>query len=252
MARVVSPVLYEVRAITLCDAVTAVFSANEDAEQTPLSARRRATLADVPLSYFVDLRRTGIDVVYLLGVWTTGQAGLQHSIEKLGPDHADTAVSSPFAITQYHVAPELGGDEALRGFKTVANTAGLRVMVDFVPNHLAIDHRWTSEKPWLLVQGSDADAARHPDRYFKFSVPSSAASSDAPTATTEAATTAPQTSAQSAAGASVWLAHGRDPHSGGWRDTVQLNYRHPQLRALMKSILLWCVGGGAGESSWVP
>jgi hypothetical protein len=39
--------------------------------------------------------------------------------------------------------------------------------------------------------------------------------------------------------AGVWIAHGRDPRSGGWRDTAQLNYRHPHTRSLMKAVLVW-------------
>lgn len=206
MARLVAPVLYEVRASVLVDTVAAASLAASGGE------RAAATLADVPAAYWLDLRRTGFDIVYLLGVWTTGAAGLQHSIDKLGDA---TAVSSPFAVTDYHVDPALGGDAALRALRTRAHAAGLRVLLDFVPNHVARDHRWTWEKPWLFVQGSEADAARHRGRFFEVALPPPLAP--------------------------VWLAHGRDPHSGGWADTAQLNYRHPQLRGLMKAILVWCV-----------
>jgi hypothetical protein len=218
MARLVAPVLYEVRASVLVATVAAAARAASGGEPAA------ASLADVPASYWLDLRRVAVDIVYLLGVWTTGAAGLQHSVDKLGDA---TAVSSPFAINEYHVDAALGGDDALRALKAAANAAGLRVMLDFVPNHVARDHRWTVEKPWLFGQGSEADAARHRGRFFEVALP--------PTGGGGGPALPPQPPS------SVWLAHGRDPHSGGWADTAQLNYRHPQLRGLMKAILMWCV-----------
>jgi len=92
-------------------------------------------------------------------VWTTGAAGLQHSVDMIraqleapGPptpvpprSAAEEAVamacSSPFAIVDYAVAPAFGGNDALRVLKARANALGLRLMLDFVPNHMARDHR---------------------------------------------------------------------------------------------------------------
>ena len=160
---------------------------------------------------------------------------------------AAIATSSPFAITDYHVAPEFGGDDALRSLKAAANAAGLRVMIDFVPNHMARDHRWTLDKPWLFVQGADSDAVRHRDRYFQppaTAAAGGAASANSSTASSDGVVGTAITAVSAAASvptSGTWLAYGRDPHSGGWRDTVQLNYRHPQLRGIMKAILVWCV-----------
>jgi glycosidase len=72
------------------------------------------------------------------GVWQTGAAGLAVSQQRVPPE---LAVSSPFAVTDYHVDAALGGDEALASLKAHANAYGLRVFVDFVPNHTARDHR---------------------------------------------------------------------------------------------------------------
>ena len=193
--RLVAPLLFEVRACQL------------------LVSCGAASLADIPTAWFADLRRLGFDFLYLLGVWTTGQAGLAHSI-RLGVDPS-VAVSSPFAVTSYHVCPELGGDAALRVFRQQANRVGLRVICDFVCNHVATDHDWTRSYPHLFVQGTDSEAMRHPERYFK------------------------------AEEGGPWLAHGRDMHSAaGWRDTAQLNLRHPHTRALMRGILVYMASSG--------
>jgi glycosidase len=97
------------------------------------------TLADVPGSWLADLRGNGVDIVYVLGVWQTGAAGLAVSQQRVTPP--ELAVSSPFAITDYSVHTALGGDAALRTLKARANAYGLRVLVDFVPNHVARDHK---------------------------------------------------------------------------------------------------------------
>jgi hypothetical protein len=39
--------------------------------------------------------------------------------------------------------------------------------IDFVPNHLAVDHPWTKEAPELLVQGSDNSRNEQPQNFFK-------------------------------------------------------------------------------------
>lgn len=105
------------------------------------------TLDAVPDAWLRGLRARGVDVLYILGVWQTGAAGWQLSYEKLvaqgwsAEAAARDAVSSPFAITAFRVHAALGGNAALARLRLRANAAGLRVMIDFVPNHVARDHR---------------------------------------------------------------------------------------------------------------
>lgn len=105
------------------------------------------TLDSVPDAWLHSLRARGVDILYLLGVWQTGAAGWQLSYNKLlaqgwsAEAAARDAVSSPFAITAFRVHAALGGNAALARLRLRANAAGLRVMVDFVPNHVARDHR---------------------------------------------------------------------------------------------------------------
>jgi hypothetical protein len=82
-------------------------------------------------------------------------------------------------------------------------------MLDFVPNHTALDHRWVREHPEFYVPGTEADLAREPQNY---------------------------TRVETGRGPRV-LAHGRDPYFPGWPDTLQVNYRHPGLRAAMLDVL---------------
>jgi hypothetical protein len=43
---------------------------------------------------------------------------------------------SGFAIADYKVSPELGGDEALKRLRERLHLRGLKLMLDFVPNHM--------------------------------------------------------------------------------------------------------------------
>ncbi len=49
-------------------------------------------------------------------------------------------VGSPYSVYDYRVDEALGGDEGLMAFRHRMRERGLRLMLDFVPNHLAIDH----------------------------------------------------------------------------------------------------------------
>jgi glycosidase len=112
---------------------------------------------------------------------------------------------SPYAIGEYEVLPELGGENALRDFRHHLNEAGMKLVLDFVPNHFGLDCPWIWERPELFVQTN---------------------------------TSTPETFRQSTAGGAVWLAHGKDPYFAAWTDTVQLDYRRPVTRSAMTELLL--------------
>jgi hypothetical protein len=104
----------------------------------------------------------------------------------------------------------LGGDEALARLRTRLQQRGLRLMLDFVPNHTALDHPWVAEHPEYYVAGTEIDLAREPHNYTTVS----------------------------AGGAMRILAHGRDPFFSGWTDTLQLDYGNPTTQEAMADELL--------------
>jgi hypothetical protein len=184
--------------------------AGENASSTNLAPKDSPTLADIPDAYLDDLA-ANFDYVYLVGVWQPSEVALAHSRAK--PDLADledsSLRSSPFAIAEYEPRDEyIGGSEGLAEFRNRLRARGVKLMVDFVPNHVAKDHPWTKDEPDLLMHGSPELLAVEPQNYFEVDgFPGRV------------------------------LAYGRDPFFDGWGDTVQLNYASTKLRHKMQEVL---------------
>ena len=56
---------------------------------------------------------------------------------------------------------KLGGDAALARLRARLRQRGLRLMLDFVPNHMAPDHPWIDEHPDYFVHGSGVTSPAH-------------------------------------------------------------------------------------------
>src|SRR4051812_33428753 len=176
---------------------------------------RPATLDAIPDSGLDRFAQMGFDWVWLLSVWQTGLAAQKVSrsnpewrreFRETLPDLREEDIpGSGFAITGYTVHADLGGDAALARLRDRLTKRGLRLMLDFVPNHLALDHPWVEDYPDYFIAGTERDLATTPKNY---------------------------TWVKRRKGDLV-LAHGRDPYFPGWPDTLQLNYGNPALQEAM-------------------
>jgi Alpha amylase, catalytic domain len=182
--------------------------------------RRSATLDDFPDSEIDQLAKAGFDFIWLLGVWKTGPAGRHISLSnpewlnefhRTLPDFQDSDVcGSCFAIREYRVHEDFGGDDALDRLRKRLSRRNLRLMLDFVPNHTALDHRWVNDRPDFYIEGTEQLLADKPQNYCRV---------------------------LTIAGERI-LAHGRDPFFPGWPDTLQLNYANPNMqRALLSELM---------------
>ena len=150
-----------------------LFQINTRVRLSELSATlgRQATLDDMPDAELDRLARDGFDFVWFLGVWQTGEAARQVSASnpewlaeyhRVLPDFRDADVTgSCFAVKDYHVHADFGGDEALARLRDRLRRRGLRLMLDFVPNHVAPDHVWVQSHPEFFIEGTEgADRGR--------------------------------------------------------------------------------------------
>lgn len=179
-----------------------------------------ATLDDIPDTELDRLVELGFDWVWFLSVWTTGERGRKvslenqewrHEFEQTLPNLQDEDIGgSGFAIAAYHVHPNLGGDEALKRLREKLNKRGLKLMLDFVPNHMGPDHPWIEEHTEYFVSGTEDDLAQNPKNYTRVKTSKG----------------------------DIILAYGRDPYFAGWPDTVQLDYSNPATVTAMTNELL--------------
>jgi hypothetical protein len=176
------------------------------------SVGRSATLDDIPDSLLETLKTQGFTWLWLLGVWSIGPTGTatarapspwRKECLSVLPDLTDhDIVGSPFAVCGYSVDPTLGGDAALARLRRRLQSVGLKLMLDFVPNHIGHDHPWAEKRPDFLITGTEEQLASDPGTWTKL-----------PSGTV--------------------AAFGRDPNFPGWTDTLQLNYFNPALRIAM-------------------
>ena len=181
---------------------------------------RPATLDDIPDAELDRIAGLGFDYVWLLSVWRTGSAGQRvssahagwrHEFEDTLPDLcAEDIAGSGFAITGYTAHPAVGGTAALARTRRRLQARGLKLMLDFVPNHTALDHPWVEDHPDYYVGAGELEPTRAPQNY---------------------------TWVKRMRG-DVLLAHGRDPYFDGWPDTLQLDYANPATQEAMIGELL--------------
>ena len=149
----------------------------------------------------------GFDAVWLMGVW------------RAQPGRNGDRTAQARAGRRLHSAPCRTGAPAMSSVRRTACTtmwsmitsvdrpgsppparrspsAGMRLIIDFVPNHVAPDHPWTTSRPELFVTGTDDERRPGPDVVHQ------------------------------RVGDRV-LANGHDPYFPAWPDVVQLNAFHP-------------------------
>ena len=153
-----------------------------------------------------------VDAVWLMGVWERSPAGLaiaraepglmasfQAALADLRPQDI---IGSPYCVRDYVVDPRFG---ELADARAALSARGLRLILDYVPNHVAPDHPWLSSLPEAFVQGSADDLARDPASYLQVG--------------------------------EMIVARGRDPYFPAWPDVVQLNAFAPELRTAVLELL---------------
>jgi hypothetical protein len=181
---------------------------------------RLVDLATVPEQEWETIAAHGADAVWFMGVWERSPAGIAISLENQGllDDFARALsdftpadnVGSPYCVRRYVVDQRLGGPGGLAQARAALAKRGMRLILDFVPNHVAPDHPWADEHPEYFVRGAAQDAKTDPASFMEV-------------------------------GGTVF-ACGRDPLFPAWPDVLQLNAFDPGLRQAVVATVLEIAG----------
>lgn len=159
------------------------------------------TLATIPDEELERIASYGCDSIWLMGVWKRSLLAVElalhdqpllEEVRRVLPDfQTDDMIGSAYAISAYEVNDAFGGEAALLALHNRLGEYGLKLILDFVPNHTAFDHTWVTSQSGNYIQGSARDITRHPSWYRQCD--------------------------------SRIVAHGRDPQFEPWPDVAQLN-----------------------------
>jgi hypothetical protein len=176
---------------------------------------RRVELGSVSPAKWDAIAALGFDAVWLMGVWERSPAGmaiansnsrLQQDFQRALQDYApQDNVGSPYCVRQYRVDEHLGGPEGLKVARKQLAARGIRLVLDFVPNHVAPDHLWATEHPEYFIQGSADELRRDAGAYVDVNGKA--------------------------------IACGKDPYFPAWPDVLQLNAFNSGLRTAAKATL---------------
>ena len=201
------PQLYEINLWPWLDRVSA-------------ETKQQVTLGSIPDSELDKLKDLGFDLIYMMGIWTRSRIGrtLSRSLPNLFADYdaalpgwtIQDVVGSPFSIQAYEPDPHVGNWTDLAGLRDRLHDRGMRLILDFVPNHTGPDHAWVRENPEFYIQGMLENFRRTPQDFYLSELDDRRVN---------------------------FIACGRDPNFAPWQDTVQLNYFKPRLRRAVLSEL---------------
>jgi len=154
--------------------------------------------------------------VWLMGVWQRSPAGLEIALANPELDAGNRAalpdlrpedvIGSPYCVRDYVVDERFGGPKALAAARQQLADRGLALILDYVPNHVAPDHPWLTDRPACFLAGSEEELASQPEAFMRT--------------------------------ANGVVAKGRDPYFPPWPDVVQLNAFSPTLRDAVAEMLI--------------
>ncbi len=180
--------------------------------------KRPLTLENVPDKVLDEIASYNCDAVWLMGIWQRSAAARAsahnyiHEYRGALPDVTpDDVPGSPYAVGAYQAEELFGGRVGLALFRKRLRDRGIKLVLDFIPNHVATDHAWIKTHPEYMVQGQPKDLTERSSDFFL---------------------------TKDALGKEMVVAHGRDPYFPGWIDTAQLNAYNPALRRATLTTLL--------------
>lgn len=196
--------------------------------------RQISTLDQVPDEELKRLADSGFTGLWLIGLWERSVASAR--IKQMCGNNE--AIASAYSIHDYQIAASLGGQNALQNLKDRAESLGIRLASDMVPNHMGIDSTWVLDHPdWFIsldnspfpsyrFDGADLSPRDSVGIYLE----------DHYYSKDDAAVVFKRLDKNN--NSSRFIYHGNDGTSMPWNDTAQLNYLLPEVReAVIQTIL---------------
>lgn len=188
--------------------------------------RQIVRLDEIPEEELRVMAERGIDGLWLIGIWERSYASKNFKQLKGNSE----AMASAYSLKNYHVAAELGGDEARKTLQQKAWKYGIRLGCDMVPNHMGIDSDWVVDHPdWFLqAEESPYPAYQFNSQNMTNRVEIEVFIEDHYYDETDAAVVYKLYDKRD--GRVRFIYHGNDGTSTPWNDTAQLNFLSNEVR----------------------
>jgi glycosidase len=192
-------------------------------------------LDQIPVEELRLLRDRGLTALWLIGLWERSRAS--QTIKRLRGQ--SDAVASAYSLMDYHIAEDLGGDDAYQKLRDLAASVGLRLASDMVPNHMGLDSNWVIEHPEWFLRRSES-----PYPNYRFEGPDLSMDSrveikieDHYYDQTDAAVVY-RVRWRDASNRTEFIYHGNDGTTFAWNDTAQLDYSQHAVREQVIQVIL--------------
>lgn len=164
------------------------------------------------------LKQLGFDAVWFMGIWKTCDSIVEQycftpelvsSYSKSLKDWSkEDVIGSPYSIDEYKLNPAFGTTSEISNLKKKINNAGLKLFLDFVPNHFGADSGFIKTNPEVFLTADEDLFQKDPLTFFKHH------------------------------SSEKVFVHGRDPFFLPWQDTIQVNFFNPAAREFLIEQLL--------------
>lgn len=195
-----------------------IYEINTASWLTKLSTKYETTinLANIPLNEWQSIINLDFNAIWLMGIWQRSEKAVDINLaDETFMSEMNTVledfnplvdlIGSAYSVKDYDVNKKFGDKEDLINIKKLLNESGIKLILDFVPNHVAPDHKWAKDHPEYFIQGSAEEANNDPKAYLNVD--------------------------------GNFYANGRDPYLEPWNDVIQLNTFNEEYRKASVELL---------------
>lgn len=182
---------------------------------------------------FNDINNSALDAIKDLGIthiWLMG--ALEHASESTGthPDITKGRAGSPYAVTNYHaIDPDLGTMDDFAQLVSRIHQKGMKVIIDFIPNHLARQNKGFAPCNFYYCEGRPFVTPKPKDLETLISERN------------ESGLSIRKPYEEFPAKATGNNVFAPDPSINDWYDTVKLNYDvHDTWEKMLEILRFWC------------